>query len=214
MGIRELKVEGAYEITPQVFNDERGFFVSPYQERNFVRYTGRALFPVVQSSFNKSRRGVVRGVHFTAVPPGMAKYVFSPLGKVLDVVVDLRVGSPRYGMWDSVVLDQRSVRAVYLPVGVGHMTVALEDDTVVSYLLSTEYVRENELAVSPLDPRLELPIPADIDPLLSERDREAPTLEEAERAGILPDYATSVFKEKGGDERARRSEDERDLYQP
>lgn len=200
-GIRELGVEGAYEITPQVFNDERGYFLSPYQERDFLPYSGHALFPLVQSSFNRSRRGVVRGIHFTAVPPGTAKYVFSPWGRALDVVVDLRVGSPTYATWDSVVLDQHSFRAVYLPVGVGHMTVALEDDTIISYLLSTEYVLEHELAVSALDPRLRLPIPPDLDPLLSERDREAPSLDEAERAGILPDYATSMGKEKDGHER-------------
>jgi 5-epimerase len=203
--IRELKVEGAYEISPQVFDDERGHFLSPFQERDFARHTGRALFPVVQTSFNKSRRGVVRGIHFTTVPSGSSKYVFSPWGRALDVVVDLRVGSPTYRVWDSVVLDQRSFRAVYLPVGVGHMTVAVEDDTIVCYLLSAEYARGNQLVVSPLDPQLELPIPADLDLLLSEQDRAAPTLDEAERSGILPDYATAVALEKGGGDRAQRT---------
>ncbi|MEU1876760.1 dTDP-4-dehydrorhamnose 3,5-epimerase family protein [Streptosporangium sp. NPDC020072] len=191
MRVRELKVEGAYELTPEVFGDERGFFLSPYQEEPFVRAVGRPLFPVAQASHSRSRRGVVRGVHFTATPPGMAKYAYCAGGVALDVVLDTRVGSPTYGVWDSVVLDQRDFRSVYLPVGVGHLFVALEDDTAVSYLLSTGYVAENELAVSPLDPALGLPLPRDLDLILSERDRRAPTLAEAERAGILPDYAAS-----------------------
>ncbi|MEU6714054.1 dTDP-4-dehydrorhamnose 3,5-epimerase [Nonomuraea sp. NPDC046802] len=190
MELRELKVEGAYEVTPPVFTDARGLFLTPYQEQDFVRSTGHPLFPVAQYSVSRSRRGVVRGIHFTATPPGMAKFVYSPRGRALDVVVDLRVGSPTYRAWDSVILDQRDFRALYLPIGVGHLFVALEDDTVVSYLMSTEYAGEKELAVSPTDPQLALPLPADLDLILSDRDRGAPTLDEAEGASILPDYAT------------------------
>ena len=190
MRVRELKVEGAYELTPEVFTDERGIFLTSYQEQDFFQHTGQRLFPVAQCSSNRSRRGVVRGIHLTATPPGMAKFVHSTGGCALDVVVDTRVGSPTFGLWDSVVLDQQDFRAVYLPVGVGHLFAALEDDTVVSYLMSTEYVRENELAVDPTDPRLALPLPSDLDLILSERDRGAPTLDGAERAGILPDYAS------------------------
>ncbi len=105
------------------------------------------------------------------------------------MVVDTRVGSPTLGTWDSVVLDTRECRAVHLPTGVGHLFIALEDDTTVSYLLSTSYAAEREQAVSPLDPALGLPIPDGITPVLSERDRTAPTLAEAERAGLLPRYA-------------------------
>jgi epimerase EvaD len=188
MESRELVVTGALEFTPQVFEDSRGLFVSPFQEPVFVEVSGRPLFPVAQMSHSRSRRGVVRGVHFTASPPGMAKYVFCPRGKALDIAVDIRLGSPTFGQWDAVVLDQESFRAVYLPVGVGHAFIALCDDTVMQYTLSGSYVAENELALSVLDPDLNLPIPSDIEPILSDRDRVAPTLAESIARGLLPRY--------------------------
>lgn len=190
MRTRELAVEGAVAFTPPVFEDYRGVFLSPFLDSVFVKTIGHPLFPVAQTSFSVSRRGVVRGLHFTATPPGTAKYVCCPRGRVIDIVLDVRVGSPTFGVWDSVVLDSRDFGAVYLPVGVAHMFVALEDDTVMSYILSQEYVPENELALSPLDPALKLPVPDDLNPIMSERDRVAPTFDQALRAGLLPDYET------------------------
>ncbi|MFD7288582.1 dTDP-4-dehydrorhamnose 3,5-epimerase family protein [Streptomyces sp. NPDC057539] len=190
MEIRELAVEGAVEFTPRVFPDERGLFVSPFQEAAFEKAVGHRLFRTAQTNHSRSRRGVVRGVHFTVTPPGTAKYVYCAQGAALDIVIDIRVGSPTYGQWDAVLLDPVDFRAMYFPVGVGHAFVALADDTVMSYMLTSGYVAENELALSALDPALGLPIPADIDPVMSERDMAAPTLAEARAAGLLPDYAT------------------------
>ncbi|GAA3971199.1 dTDP-4-keto-6-deoxy-D-glucose epimerase [Thermobifida alba] len=206
MRARRLGVEGVVEFTPTAFPDERGFFVSPLQESVFVEAVGHALFPVAQASYSVSRRGVVRGVHYTAAPPGMAKYVYCPQGRALDVVVDIRVGSPTFGRWESVELDRRGARALYIPAGVGHLFVALEDDTVMSYLLAGEYVAENEREISPFDPELALPIPEDISPILSKRDREAPSLAQAGEAGLLPEYEWCLAAEKrtgllGGGER-------------
>ncbi|MEV5574407.1 dTDP-4-dehydrorhamnose 3,5-epimerase family protein [Spirillospora sp. NPDC052269] len=188
MDVRELAVEGALEFTPRVFPDERGTFVSPFQEPAFAAAHGAPLFPVAQTSFSRSRRNVVRGVHFTATPPGCAKYVCCVQGEALDIVVDLRTGSPTFGRWDAIHLDGRDFRSVYFPVGVGHAFVALSDDTVMSYLLSESYVPENELALSVLDPDLGLPIPDGVEPMLSERDRAALSLAEAQARGLLPDY--------------------------
>lgn len=192
MKARELGVVGAYEFTPQVFADDRGMFVSTFQASAFEAALGRELFPVRQMSFNLSRRGVVRGVHWTTTPPGMAKIVHCPQGTVLDVVVDLRVGSPTFGEWDSVLLDREQARAVYMPMGVGHMFVALSDDSVMSYSLSTEYVATNEHSITVFDKDLKLPLPEDIEPLLSPRDQAGTTLAEAIASGNLPDYATCV----------------------
>ncbi|AZK96264.1 MULTISPECIES: dTDP-4-dehydrorhamnose 3,5-epimerase family protein [Streptomyces] len=189
MQSRELSVEGAIEFTPQVFDDERGIFLSPYQESAFSGATGNTLFRVAQTNHSRSQRGVVRGLHYTLTPPGCGKYVYCARGKTLDIAVDIRVGSPTFGRSDAVLLDTETFRAVYFPVGVAHGFVALEDDTVVSYLLSGEYVPEHELALSILDPELALPIPGDIEPILSERDLAAPTLEKAASDGLLPDYA-------------------------
>ncbi|MFH9138861.1 dTDP-4-dehydrorhamnose 3,5-epimerase family protein [Streptomyces sp. NPDC017524] len=189
MQSRELSVEGAIEFTPQVFDDERGIFLSPYQESAFSGTTGHSLFRVAQTNHSRSQQGVVRGLHYTRTPPGCAKYVYCARGRTLDIAVDIRVGSPTFGRSDAVLLDTEDFRAVYFPVGVAHGFVALEDDTVVSYLLSGEYVPENELALSILDPELALPIPGDIEPILSGRDLAAPTLEKAASDGLLPDYA-------------------------
>ncbi|MDI9888501.1 dTDP-4-dehydrorhamnose 3,5-epimerase DnmU [Streptomyces sp. HNM0645] len=189
MKARELAVQGAFTFEPEVFPDERGLFVSPFREEAFTAAVGHPLFPVRQSNHSRSRRGVVRGVHYTVTPPGSAKYVYCARGRSLDIVVDVRVGSPTYGRWDAVELAPREFRAVYFPVGAGHAFLALEDDTVMSYMLSGEYVQANELAVSALDPALGLPVPGDLEALLSGRDRAAPTLEQARAAGTLPEYA-------------------------
>ncbi len=190
MEIRELAVEGAVEFTPRIFPDERGLFVSPFQEEAFEKAVGHRRFRTAQTNHSRSRRGVLRGVHFTVTPPGTEKYVYCAQGAALDIVVDIRVGSPTFGTWDAVRLDPVGFRAMYFPVGVGHAFVALEEDTVMSYMLTSGYVAENELALSALDPELGLPIPAGLDPVLSERDLAAPTLAEARAAGLLPDYAT------------------------
>ncbi|MFI6517010.1 dTDP-4-dehydrorhamnose 3,5-epimerase family protein [Spirillospora sp. NPDC050679] len=191
MQARELTVAGAFEFTPKTFPDERGLFLSPFQAEAFREATGHAFLPVAQSNHSRSCRGVVRGVHYTATPPGTAKYVYCPRGRSLDIVVDIRVGSPTFGRWDAVELDQTAFRAIYLPVGVGHAFVALEDDTVMSYMLSHPYVAEQEMALSALDPALGLPIPAGVELVRSRRDLAAPPLAEAEAAGLLPDYEAS-----------------------
>ncbi|ASR34893.1 dTDP-4-dehydrorhamnose 3,5-epimerase [Prauserella marina] len=196
MQVRELAVEGAFEFTPQVFPDERGLFVSPFQQSAFSDTTGHASIPVAQTNHSRSRGGVIRGVHYTLTPPGTAKYVYCARGRAVDIVVDIRVGSPTFGQVDSVLLDQQHFRSMYFPVGVGHAFVALEDETVMSYLLTSPYVPEYELAISALDPALDLPIPADIEPIQSERDSAAQTLDEAMRAGTLPDYETCRKVEK------------------
>ncbi|MEV7008643.1 dTDP-4-dehydrorhamnose 3,5-epimerase [Streptosporangium sp. NPDC051022] len=188
MKSRRLAVEGAFEFTPNVFPDERGLFVSPFQEAALVEALGHPLFPVAQSNHSKSRRGVIRGIHFTVTPPGTAKYVYCANGSAIDIVVDIRVGSPTFGRWDSVLLDQKAFRAMYFPPGVGHAFIALEDDTVMSYMLSEPYVAENELALTPFDPAIGLEIPEGLETIQSERDTAAPTLAEARAAGLLPEY--------------------------
>ncbi|MEV7425272.1 MULTISPECIES: dTDP-4-dehydrorhamnose 3,5-epimerase family protein [unclassified Streptomyces] len=196
MKVRELAVEGALEFTPSVFPDDRGLFLSPFQEEAFTEAHGAPLFRVAQTNHSVSRRGVVRGIHYTATPPGTAKYVYCARGSALDIVVDIRVGSPTFGAWDSVLMDQRDHRTSYFPVGVGHAFVALEDDTVMSYMLSGSYVAEHELALSVLDPALGLPLTAG-EPVLSARDRAALTLAEARERGLLPDYERCREIERG-----------------
>lgn len=187
MKVRELTIPDAYEISTDVFGDDRGLFVNPFRGDVLADAIGHPM-QVVQTNHSASRRGAVRGVHFALLPPGQAKYVYVPRGAVLDIVVDIRVGSPTFGRHEAVRLDDRDFRAVYLSEGLGHCAVALEEDTVLSYLCSTPYVPAREKGINPLDPALGLPIPADLTPLLSEKDTAAPTLAEAAELGLLPSY--------------------------
>jgi len=185
--VRELAIPDAYEISTDVFPDERGLFVNPFRGDRLAEAIGHPL-RVVQTNHSASRLGVVRGVHFSLLPPGQAKYVYCPRGAALDVVVDIRLGSPTFGRHDAVRLDDRDLRAIYLSEGLGHVVVALEDDTVVSYLCSSAYDPAREKGISPVDPALALPIPDGITPLLSPKDTAAPTLDEAAEQGLLPAY--------------------------
>ncbi|MFD6097527.1 dTDP-4-dehydrorhamnose 3,5-epimerase family protein [Nocardiopsis flavescens] len=196
MQARRLAIDGAFEFTAAVYPDDRGLVATHFHEASFAEATGGVLFPVAQTLHSRSHANVVRGVHYTAVPPGAAKYVYSSAGRSLDIVVDIRVGSPTYGLWDSVVLDQRDHRALYLPTGVGHVFISLEEGTVMTYMLSAPYVGGREMALSPLDPALGLPLPGAPEPLLSRRDLEAPTLEEARVRGLLPVYGECLRWER------------------
>ncbi|AOS65408.1 dTDP-4-dehydrorhamnose 3,5-epimerase [Actinoalloteichus hymeniacidonis] len=187
MRVQELSIDGAFEFIPTKFPDQRGSFTAPYQEDVFAEAVGYPL-RLAQANNSVSRRGVIRGLHFADVPPGQSKYVYCAQGSALDVVVDLRVGSPTFGKFDTVRLDTESPRAVFIPEGLGHAFLALEDDTVVSYLCSTGYRPGHEHGVNPLDPELGLPWPADVPPVLSEKDEQAPSLSEAKSTGLLPDY--------------------------
>jgi dTDP-4-dehydrorhamnose 3,5-epimerase len=135
-----------------------------------------------------SSRGTLRGVHFADVPPSQAKYVTCVRGSGLDVVVDIRVGSPSFGSWDAVVLDEQDRRAVYVAEGLGHAFLALSDDATLLYLCSAGYAPDREHGVHPLDPDLAIDWPRDVEPLLSAKDAAAPGLAEAQQQGLLPAY--------------------------
>jgi dTDP-4-dehydrorhamnose 3,5-epimerase len=185
MGLRELAVPGAYEFTPVQHGDDRGVFLEWFRGADFAAALGHPL-TLAQANCSVSARGTLRGVHFADVPPGQAKYVTCAAGAALDVVVDLRVGSPTFGRVDTVLLDTVDRRAVYLSEGLGHAFVALEDATTVMYLCSTPYAPGREHGVNPLDPALALPLPDGLELLLSDKDAAAPSLAEAAAAGLLP----------------------------
>ncbi|MEV1332521.1 dTDP-4-dehydrorhamnose 3,5-epimerase [Micromonospora costi] len=186
MKIRPLSIEGAWEITPQQHGDPRGLFMEWYRFDRLAEAVGHPL-RLAQGNLSVSGRGVVRGIHFADVPPGQAKYVTCVRGAVLDVVVDLRVGSPTFGRWEGVRLDDVERRAVYLAEGLGHGFCALSDDATLTYLCSATYNPTGEHGVHPLDEELGIEWPADA-PQLSARDAAAPTLAQARESGLLPDY--------------------------
>ncbi|MBY8874826.1 dTDP-4-dehydrorhamnose 3,5-epimerase family protein [Micromonospora sp. PLK6-60] len=186
MKIRPLSIEGAWEITPQQYGDPRGMFLEWYRGDRLAAAVGHPL-RFAQGNLSVSARGVVRGIHFADVPVGQAKYVTCVRGRILDIVVDVRVGSPTYRQWEAIPLDDVDRRAVYLAEGLGHGFCALTEDATLSYLCSTTYDPGTDRAVHPLDPELAIEWPTAA-PLLSARDTAAPTLAQARRSGLLPDH--------------------------
>jgi dTDP-4-dehydrorhamnose 3,5-epimerase len=184
--IRALSIEGAYEITPVVLGDPRGNFAELYKEDVFAAEIGHPL-RIAQINTSTSARDVVRGVHWADVPPGQAKYVTCQQGALVDFIVDLRIGSPTYGQWESVHLDAVEKKAVYVSEGLGHGFRSLVDDTVIHYLCSEPYNPQREYVIHPLDPQLNIDWGV-TDPVLSARDRNAPSLANVRADGRLPDY--------------------------
>ena len=183
-----MGIGGAWTFTPAVHRDERGYFLEWFRAGELSESLG--YWPeTAQANCSVSRRGVVRGIHFASVPPGQAKYVTCVSGAVLDVVVDLRVGSPSYGRWEAVRLDDESRRAVFLAEGLGHAFTALSEEATVIYLCSTPYSPEREHGVHPLDPDVGVEWPTGTELVLSAKDAAAPTLADARQAGLLPVYA-------------------------
>lgn len=189
MHIEELDIEGAWVVTPQIHGDDRGAFLEWFRSDRFREATGHDL-KLSQANCSVSARGTVRGIHFADVPPGQAKYVTCVSGSALDVIVDIRVGSPTYGKWTAVPLDAESRRAVYLSEGLGHGFAAHADGTTIVYLCSEGYSPTREHEVHPLDPALGIEWGV-TEFSLSAKDSAAPTLAEARAAGLLPDYDTT-----------------------
>lgn len=187
MQVRELAVPGAFEFTPVQHGDGRGLFLEWFKVDKLRGATGHPL-ELAQANMSVSKAGSLRGIHFADVPPGQAKYVTCPAGAVIDFIVDLRVGSPTFGTVDTVRLDAVDRRAVYLSEGLGHGFLALEDDSTLTYLCSTGYSPGREHAVNPLDPALNLHLPAGFEFVLSDKDQAAPTLAEAIETGLLPTW--------------------------
>jgi len=184
----ELDVDGAWVFTPRIHRDGRGSFLEWFTGAGFRADVGHGL-DVAQANCSVSRRGVIRGIHFCDVPPGQAKYVTCASGAIIDVVVDIRVGSPGFGRWNAVRLDEENHRALYISEGLGHAFAAVSDRATVLYLCSTPYAPGREHGVNPLDPAIGIDWPEDVEPVLSEKDAGAPSLAGAQAAGLLPDYA-------------------------
>jgi dTDP-4-dehydrorhamnose 3,5-epimerase len=187
MQVRQLAIAGAWEITPQLHGDSRGMFFEWLTDRGFTEFAGHRL-DVRQANCSVSAAGVLRGLHFAQLPPSQAKYVTCLSGSVFDVVVDIRVGSPTFGQWDSVLLDNRDHRTIYISEGLAHGFCALQDNSTVMYLCSSEYNPRREHTIAPTDPALAIDWPSGHELLLSDRDAAAPTLAEVRAAGLLPTW--------------------------
>jgi dTDP-4-dehydrorhamnose 3,5-epimerase len=186
-----LSIEGAWVVSPPIRADARGSFHELFRGDQLLGTIGYRM-DVAQANCSVSRLGVIRGVHFADVPPGQAKYVSCVSGAILDVIVDLRVGSPSYGQWEAVRLDDQDRRSVFVSEGLGHAFMALSETATTVYLCSTAYDPAREHGVHPLDPAIGIAWPASGEPILSEKDAAAPSLAQAREAGLLPRYSDCV----------------------
>lgn len=174
-------IEGLWIERPPIHEDDRGSLHEWFHASRLRDQTGRSP-SFTQANCTVSRRGSVRGIHFAA--PGQAKSVACVHGAVLDVAVDIRTGSPTYGQWHALRLDSENRATVHLSEDLGHAFMALSESAVVVYLSSTEYDPVKARAIHPLDPAVGIDWP--LTPVLSDRDRQAPTLAEARAQGLLP----------------------------
>ena len=186
MEIAPLSIEGAWVVTPRQFPDSRGVFAEGFRVDHLAAVIGHDLV-VRQTNVSVSTTGALRGIHYSDVPPSQAKYVTATSGVFIDVVVDVRVGSPTFGQWDSVVLDTVDRRAVYLSEGLGHVLACLEGGTAI-YLCSEVFNPTGERALTPLDTGVGLTFPPGFAPLVSDKDAGAPTLAAAREQDLLPRY--------------------------
>lgn len=182
-----IDIDGAWIFTPQVHRDLRGIFLEWFRSAELHEHVGYRL-QIAQANCSVSQRGVIRGIHFSDVPPGQAKYVTCVTGTIIDVVVDLRVGSPSFGRWQAVQLDDQTRRALFISEGLGHAFAALSDHATVLYMCSTPYAPGREHGIHPLDPAIGIAWPEGIEAVLSDKDAAAPSLAQARSAGLLPGY--------------------------
>jgi dTDP-4-dehydrorhamnose 3,5-epimerase len=174
------KLDGVVLVEPQVYGDERGFFVETFSRDAWAQIGVDVEF--VQHNHSRSSRGTLRGLHFQT-EPGQAKLLRCPRGAILDVAVDLRRDSPTYGQWEAHPLDDVKHRQLFVPVGFAHGFAVLSEVADVTYLVSSLYDPATEAGIAWDDPDVGVDWQV-AEPLLSERDRTAPRL--AEIADTLP----------------------------
>jgi dTDP-4-dehydrorhamnose 3,5-epimerase len=181
-----LSIDGSWKIDFQRFDDNRGYFYESFKEEDFKTHIGRN-FKIQQTNTSSSSKGSVRGIHFAMVPPSQAKLVQCQRGSIRDYVIDIRVGSPTFGKFEVVELGENSASAVFIEEGLAHAFVALENYTVVTYYVSEKYNPEREKGINPFDKTLSVKWP-DLELILSEKDKQAISLEESKAQGLLPNY--------------------------
>lgn len=178
MSVQRLDIPGAWTYLPNQIADSRGVFFEWFQDSTFIEFS-ESRFDLAQANFSISHKGVLRGIHFALCPPGQRKYVTCVSGSALDVLVDLRVGSPTFGQSKTLSLNVETRMVVSIPNGVGHGFMALEDNTSIIYLCDKRYNPDNEREIFPLDPDLAIKWPDSIDPILSVKDANAPSFKSA-----------------------------------
>lgn len=174
MEVIDLRLKGLKLIKPKVFKDSRGYFIETFQESTYRKFGIEDHFQQDNHSF--SIKDCIRGMHFQSVP-GQAKLVRAPVGKIFDVAVDIRPGSPTYGQWEGVILDDQDHHQLFVPVGFAHGFCVLSNHAHVMYKVSAPYHPDYEKGFRFDDPDVNIQWPTQ-HPIISDRDRHSPQLSE------------------------------------
>lgn len=175
--ITPLPIKGSWLISTEKFSDSRGMFREWLPNSACKEIFGKSL-EVAQANFSVSKKGTLRGIHYSLAPEGQAKLVTCLTGKIFDVVVDLRSNSETFGKWHGVILSAENPQSLYVGPGLGHAFLAMEDNSGVAYLLSSAYNKEMEHGINPMDTEIGIAWP-ELEFLLSDKDAEAPLLKDA-----------------------------------
>ena len=182
MTIDELNIPGVLLITPKRFSDSRGWFSETYNERTF-REHGLDLNFVQDNHSLSVMAGTIRGFHLQTAPHAQAKLVRCIRGRILDVAVDLRIGSPTYAKYASAELSPVDGRQLLIPVGFAHAFMTLEPETEVVYKVTDSYAPQCEVGIRWNDPTIAFPWQTKQGPFLSQKDENLPELSDALRPG-------------------------------
>jgi dTDP-4-dehydrorhamnose 3,5-epimerase len=186
MELTPLGIDGAWLAESPIWSDNRGFFREWFKSTDIKQATGRD-FRIEQANLSLSSQGTLRGIHYSIAPRGQAKWITCVAGSIKDVIVDIRPDSRTFGKWIEVVLTGDSGRAVFISEGLGHGFLALEDNTAVTYLVSTPFSPLDEFEINPLDEKIGINWGMDLSDLkISDKDKKAPTLAERLAGGKLP----------------------------
>jgi dTDP-4-dehydrorhamnose 3,5-epimerase len=184
MIITPLAISGAWLIEAPVFPDKRGQFREWYRSE-FSEISALPQFDVKQANTSVSARGVIRGIHYSCAEGGQSKIVTCTSGAIQDVVVDLRVNSDTYGKHESIEISWKDGISIFISNGLGHGFQSLHDDSVVTYLLNSNYQPEKEFSIKPTDATLAIQWRIK-DSIISDKDTTAPSLSELFARGDLP----------------------------
>ena len=175
MEFKETEIKGVFILEPRVFKDPRGYFFESFSKREFDASVAKVDF--VQDNESCSSKGVIRGLHFQKPPYSQSKLVRCVRGRVLDVAVDLRKGSPTYGKHVAVELSEDNHRQFFIPKGFAHGFAVLSDVAVFQYKCDEYYHPESEGGIDPFDPTLGIPWQVKIEEaIISEKDKKHPNL--------------------------------------
>ncbi|MGH3732062.1 MAG: dTDP-4-dehydrorhamnose 3,5-epimerase family protein [Acidimicrobiales bacterium] len=190
MKLAELPIPGAFLLESPVWEDDRGYFREWFKWGDLE--AAGVAFPIQQANLSMSKRNVVRGLHYSLAPEGQAKIVTCACGELDDVLVDVRVGSPTYGLVEVVHLAASEERSVLIPAGIAHGFCMTSDIGVLTYLLSSPFNAEMELEINPFDEVLNVPWPLSGGAIVSPKDADAPTLGERLSKDELPRFMATT----------------------